>query len=63
MARLLAASDCFSRELFKDGAWVLILSNCQICGEARIGSSYDGSLHEWESTHPCASCVAGAALA
>jgi|HubBroStandDraft_6_1064221.scaffolds.fasta_scaffold59209_2 hypothetical protein len=63
MATLLAASGCFSRELFEDGARVLILSNCQVCGEARIGSSYDGSLQEWESTHPCASCVAGAASA
>jgi hypothetical protein len=55
MATILAASCDFSRQLFEDGERVLILSNCQVCGEARIGSSYDGSLQEWESCHACAS--------
>jgi hypothetical protein len=44
MSTILAKSGGFSRELFHDGARVLILSNCQVCGEARIGSSYNGSL-------------------
>jgi hypothetical protein len=63
MGTLLAASGFFSRELFKDGGRVLILSSCLLCGEARVGSSYDGSLEEWESGHACASCVAKAASA
>jgi hypothetical protein len=63
MSTLLATSGDFSRELFKDGERVLILSNCRVCGEARIGSSYDGSLQEWESGHTCASCGASAASA
>jgi hypothetical protein len=56
MATLSAVSRDFSRHLFKDGERVLILSNCLACGEARIGSSYDGFLQEWESSHTCASC-------
>jgi hypothetical protein len=58
MATLSTVSHDFSRQLFKDGERVLILSNCLVCGEARIGSSYDGSLQEWESGHACASCLA-----
>ena len=27
------------------------------CEEARIGSSYDGSLQDWESGHTCATCA------
>jgi hypothetical protein len=49
-----AISDGFFRQLFKYGERLLILSNCLVCGEARIGSSYDGSLQEWESSHACA---------
>ena len=56
MATQSAISCNFSRLLFKDGERVLILFNCLVCGEARIGSSYDGSLQEWESGHTCASC-------
>jgi hypothetical protein len=63
MSTLLATSGCFSRELFKDGERVLILSNCLVCGEARIGSAYDGSLQDWESGHACASCMAKAGSA
>jgi hypothetical protein len=55
MGRQSAISGDFSRQLFKDGDRVLILSNCQACGQTRIGSSYDGSLQEWESGHTCAS--------
>jgi hypothetical protein len=55
MTPLSAPSGCFSREIFQDGARVLILSNCQGCGEAQIGNSYDGSLQEWESCHVCGS--------
>jgi hypothetical protein len=61
MATLSAGSCDFSRQLFKDGERYLILSNCLVCGEARIGSSYDGSIQEWESGHTCASCLAKAA--
>jgi hypothetical protein len=53
----------FERQMFKDGERLMILSNCQICGEARIGSSYDGSLQEWESEHTWASCAARSASA
>ena len=53
MLLLPAISGGFSRQLFKDGERTLILSSCQICGEARIGSSYGGTLQEWESDHAC----------
>ena len=52
MSTLSVASCDFSRQLFKDGERVLILSNCLVCGEARINSAYDGSLQEWESGEP-----------
>jgi hypothetical protein len=58
-----AMSNGFSRQLFKDGERMLILSSCQICGEARIASSYGGSLQEWESDHSCTSGAASASKA
>jgi hypothetical protein len=60
MAVLSAASRNFSRHVFNEGERVLILSNCVICGEARISSSYDGPLQEWESGHTCAACTKSA---
>jgi hypothetical protein len=55
MATLSAVSCDFSRHLFKDGERLLILSNCLTCGEARIGSSYDDSIQQWEASHACMS--------
>jgi hypothetical protein len=55
-----AMSSGFSRQLFRDGERSLILSSCQICGEARIGSSYGGFLQEWESDDSCTSGAASA---
>ena len=49
----IAASDNFSRELFKDGKRLLILTNCRLCGESQIATCYDGSLQEWEGAHGC----------
>jgi hypothetical protein len=63
MPLLSPASSSFSRQLFKHKERLLILSNCQICGEARIGTSYDGSLQEWESEHACVFRAASAASA
>jgi hypothetical protein len=60
MAMPSTVSHDFSRHVFKEGERVLIMSNCVACGEARIGSSYDGSLQEWESGHTCASCTKSA---
>ena len=54
----------FFTPIVQDGERTLILSSCQICGVAKIGSSYDGSLQEWESDHFCDSlavCTSGKA--
>jgi hypothetical protein len=53
MPLLSAVSEGFSRHLFQDGDRSLILSTCHLCAEARIGSSYDGSLQQWEQNHVC----------
>jgi hypothetical protein len=63
MSTLLAASGSFERQLFKDGERLMILSSCRVCGEARVGSSYDGSLQYWESEHSRATCAPAAASA
>ena len=63
MSTMLAAPGGFSRELFQNGERLMIMSNCEACGEARIGSSYDDSLQEWESSHACASYSAKAVSA
>ena len=46
-------SQRFSRHPFQARERFLVLSTCQACAEARIASTYDGSLREWEQSHTC----------
>ena len=52
MTPLSAASGCFSRQMLKDGERLLILSNCQVHGEAQTVTSYDGSLQNRSRVTP-----------
>jgi len=63
MPLLTAVSDNFTRQLIQEGERSLILTNCQMCGESRIVTYYDGSLQEWEGAHACVALATRAASA
>lgn len=46
-------SDQFARSLVRAERRLLIYSVCLMCGEGKMVSESDRTLHEWEDGHQC----------